>query len=53
MRVHTEPQWFTPRQAITVGVLAVSILGILLWRSFRRAHLHPNRQTAAHPGLAT
>jgi hypothetical protein len=35
MSAHTEPRWSTPRRAIVVGMFAVSILGILLWRWFR------------------
>ena len=35
MSAHTEPRWLTPRRAIIAGVLAVSIMGILFWRSFR------------------
>ena len=35
MTAHTEPRWLTPRRAIIAGVLAVSIMGILFWRSFR------------------
>ena len=35
MNARTTLRWFTPRRAILVGLLALSVLGILLWRSSR------------------
>jgi len=46
MTIHAGPRWFTPRRAIVAGVLAVSILGILLWRSFRRSREVPLRSAS-------
>ena len=53
MNAHTESRWFTPRRAVMVGVLAASILGILLWRSSRatrRAEIQPPSSSSAYVG---
>jgi predicted CXXCH cytochrome family protein len=53
MNARTAPRWFTPRRAILAGLLAVSILGILLWRSSRGSRrLEVQSPVASSPAYA-
>ena len=51
MSAHAEPRWLTPSRAILVGLLAVSLAGILLWRSSRGTR-HPELQSPSAPSPA-